>query len=61
MINLFYNLQGAALEEILTDCWDSDPDARLTAKCVVDRLVSLQSFHNVPFKHLRASICVTSV
>ncbi|CAF96520.1 unnamed protein product, partial [Tetraodon nigroviridis] len=42
--------QGAALEEILTDCWDSDPDARLTAKCVADRLVSLHSCQNVPFK-----------
>ncbi|XP_040014748.1 bone morphogenetic protein receptor type-2-like isoform X2 [Xiphias gladius] len=35
--------QGPALQELLTDCWDYDPDARLTAQCVVDRLVSLQS------------------
>ncbi|XP_019952149.1 bone morphogenetic protein receptor type-2 [Paralichthys olivaceus] len=36
--------QGSALQELLTDCWDFDPDARLTAQCVVDRLVSLQSY-----------------
>uniref|UniRef100_A0A3Q3WFQ5 receptor protein serine/threonine kinase n=1 Tax=Mola mola TaxID=94237 RepID=A0A3Q3WFQ5_MOLML len=35
--------QGSALREILTDCWDCDPDARLTAQCVADRLVSLQT------------------
>ncbi|XP_071349678.1 bone morphogenetic protein receptor type-2-like isoform X2 [Trachinotus anak] len=35
--------QGSALQELLTDCWDCDPDARLTAQCVADRLVSLQS------------------
>ncbi|TWW61840.1 Anti-Muellerian hormone type-2 receptor [Takifugu flavidus] len=38
--------QGSALEEILTDSWDSEPDARLSAQCVADRLVSLQSYHN---------------
>ncbi|KAM7402362.1 hypothetical protein PAMP_017608 [Pampus punctatissimus] len=37
--------QGSVLQEILTECWDSDPDARLTASCVGDRLVSLQSCH----------------
>ncbi|XP_029287366.1 anti-Muellerian hormone type-2 receptor-like isoform X2 [Cottoperca gobio] len=35
--------QGSVLQELLTDCWDCDPDARLTAQCVVDRLMSLQS------------------
>ncbi|XP_042364649.1 anti-Muellerian hormone type-2 receptor-like [Plectropomus leopardus] len=35
--------QGSVLQELLTDCWDCDPDARLTARCVLDRLVSLQS------------------
>ncbi|KAM6924806.1 bone morphogenetic protein receptor type-2-like isoform 2-T2 [Xenentodon cancila] len=30
--------QGSALKELLTDCWDRDPDARLTAPCVADRL-----------------------
>uniref|UniRef100_A0A3P8VT48 receptor protein serine/threonine kinase n=1 Tax=Cynoglossus semilaevis TaxID=244447 RepID=A0A3P8VT48_CYNSE len=35
--------QGSALVELLTDCWDFDPDARLTAQCVVDRLDSLGS------------------
>uniref|UniRef100_A0A3Q3M244 receptor protein serine/threonine kinase n=1 Tax=Mastacembelus armatus TaxID=205130 RepID=A0A3Q3M244_9TELE len=34
--------QGTALRELLSECWDCDPDARLTAQCVVDRLVSLQ-------------------
>ncbi|XP_029951087.1 anti-Muellerian hormone type-2 receptor-like [Salarias fasciatus] len=35
--------QGPALAELLTDCWDAEPDARLSAQCVVDRLMSLQS------------------
>lgn len=38
-----YNFQGSELQELLSDCWDFDPDARLTAQCVVDRLVSLRS------------------
>ncbi|KAM4738330.1 bone morphogenetic protein receptor type-2-like [Anableps anableps] len=33
--------QGPGLRELLTDCWDRDTDARLTAPCVVDRLISL--------------------
>ncbi|XP_057702514.1 anti-Muellerian hormone type-2 receptor-like isoform X1 [Corythoichthys intestinalis] len=35
--------QGPALEDLLRECWDMDPDARLTAQCVVDRLVALHS------------------
>ncbi|XP_077384725.1 anti-Muellerian hormone type-2 receptor-like isoform X2 [Festucalex cinctus] len=35
--------QGSALQDLLTECWDVDPDARLPAQCVVNRLVSLQS------------------
>ncbi|XP_037540395.1 anti-Muellerian hormone type-2 receptor-like [Nematolebias whitei] len=35
--------QGFALKELLTDCWDGDVEARLTAPCVLDRLVSLAS------------------
>ncbi|CAG6021534.1 unnamed protein product [Menidia menidia] len=35
--------QGPVLKELLTDCWDLDMDARLTAPCVVDRLMSLKS------------------
>ncbi|NP_001098366.1 Mullerian inhibiting substance type II receptor precursor [Oryzias latipes] len=35
--------QGSAMKELLTECWDRDTDARLTAHCVVDRLVSLQA------------------
>ncbi|XP_040891042.1 anti-Muellerian hormone type-2 receptor-like [Toxotes jaculatrix] len=38
--------QGSALQELLTDCWDCDPDARLTSPCVVDRLASLQSCYS---------------
>ncbi|XP_044025574.1 bone morphogenetic protein receptor type-2-like isoform X2 [Siniperca chuatsi] len=38
--------QGSALQELLTNCWDCDEDARLTAQCVVDRLVSLQSCYS---------------
>ncbi|XP_035994523.1 bone morphogenetic protein receptor type-2 isoform X2 [Fundulus heteroclitus] len=32
---------GPALKELLTDCWDQDTDARLTAPCVLGRLMSL--------------------
>nr|XP_043880991.1 bone morphogenetic protein receptor type-2-like [Solea senegalensis] len=35
--------QGSALQELLSDCWEFDPDARVTAQCVADRLDSLQS------------------
>uniref|UniRef100_UPI0037E73A5B bone morphogenetic protein receptor type-2-like n=1 Tax=Semicossyphus pulcher TaxID=241346 RepID=UPI0037E73A5B len=38
--------QGSVLQELLADCWDCDPDARLTAQCAAERLdglVSLQS------------------
>ncbi|XP_074499039.1 bone morphogenetic protein receptor type-2-like isoform X5 [Sebastes fasciatus] len=38
--------QGSVLQELLTDCWDCDADARLTAQCVVDRLVSHQSCYS---------------
>nr|XP_015823529.2 bone morphogenetic protein receptor type-2 isoform X1 [Nothobranchius furzeri] len=38
--------QGSELTGILTDCWDKDMDARLTAHCVVERLISLQSSYN---------------
>lgn len=62
LLNSFITVsQGSALEEILTDSWDSEPDARLSAPCIADRLVSLQSDHNVPVKHLQASICVATV
>ncbi|XP_054639916.1 anti-Muellerian hormone type-2 receptor-like isoform X2 [Dunckerocampus dactyliophorus] len=39
--------QGSALQGLLRECWDCDPDARLTAQCVVDRLVSLHSHYFV--------------
>ncbi|XP_061793689.1 activin receptor type-2A-like isoform X2 [Nerophis lumbriciformis] len=35
--------QGSVLQDLLRECWDCDPDARLTAQCVADRLVSLDS------------------
>lgn len=42
----FHNFQGSKLQELLTDCWDCDPDARLSAQCVVERLISLQSCYS---------------
>ncbi|XP_026868297.2 anti-Muellerian hormone type-2 receptor isoform X2 [Electrophorus electricus] len=33
--------QGFSVQELLEDCWDHDPDARLTAQCTADRLASL--------------------
>uniref|UniRef100_A0A3B3WRM7 receptor protein serine/threonine kinase n=1 Tax=Poecilia mexicana TaxID=48701 RepID=A0A3B3WRM7_9TELE len=33
--------QGSGLKELLSDCWDRDTDARLSAPCIVDRLMSL--------------------
>ncbi|KAM6947901.1 bone morphogenetic protein receptor type-2-like [Lycodopsis pacificus] len=38
--------QGSVLQELLTDCWDCDADARLTAPSVVNRLGSLQSCYS---------------
>ncbi|XP_075997460.1 bone morphogenetic protein receptor type-2-like [Genypterus blacodes] len=35
--------QGSSLQELVTGCWDRDPDARLTSHCVVDRFESLLS------------------
>ncbi|XP_074524936.1 bone morphogenetic protein receptor type-2-like [Halichoeres trimaculatus] len=35
--------QGPVLQELLADCWDCDPDARLTAQCVAERLERLAS------------------
>uniref|UniRef100_A0A3P8PAW9 receptor protein serine/threonine kinase n=1 Tax=Astatotilapia calliptera TaxID=8154 RepID=A0A3P8PAW9_ASTCA len=39
--------QGAALRELLEDCWDSDSEARLTAHSVVERITSLQSSYSL--------------
>ncbi|XP_061534234.1 bone morphogenetic protein receptor type-2-like isoform X2 [Phycodurus eques] len=33
--------QGPELQDLLRECWDWDPEARLTAECVVNRLNSL--------------------
>ncbi|XP_072223220.1 bone morphogenetic protein receptor type-2-like [Leuresthes tenuis] len=38
--------QGSVLKELLTDCWDRDMGARLTAACVDNRLVSLLSSYS---------------
>nr|XP_019580016.1 PREDICTED: anti-Muellerian hormone type-2 receptor isoform X2 [Rhinolophus sinicus] len=41
----------AGLRELLEDCWDADPEARLTAECVQQRLASLarpQEAHSFP-------------
>ncbi|TKS70627.1 Bone morphogenetic protein receptor type-2 [Collichthys lucidus] len=38
--------QGTKLQELLSDCWDCDPEARLSAQCVVERLISLQSCYS---------------
>lgn len=42
-----YCSQGAALRELLEDCWDSDSEARLTAHSVVERITSLQSSYSL--------------
>uniref|UniRef100_A0A3B3ZHC5 receptor protein serine/threonine kinase n=1 Tax=Periophthalmus magnuspinnatus TaxID=409849 RepID=A0A3B3ZHC5_9GOBI len=34
--------QGAALKELLSNCWDSDGDARISASLVVNRLASFE-------------------
>ncbi|XP_041634753.1 bone morphogenetic protein receptor type-2-like isoform X2 [Cheilinus undulatus] len=38
--------QGSALQELFEDCWDCDPDARLTAQCVAERIDRLASFQS---------------
>ncbi|KAM7006190.1 bone morphogenetic protein receptor type-2-like [Tautogolabrus adspersus] len=38
--------QGSVLQELLADCWDCDPDARLTAQCVAERLDKLASLQS---------------
>ncbi|XP_063070934.1 anti-Muellerian hormone type-2 receptor-like [Engraulis encrasicolus] len=34
-------IKSFSLQEILEDCWDHDPEARLTARCTADRIASL--------------------
>lgn len=36
-----YSQDPGVLREILEDCWDADPEARLTAECVQQRLAAL--------------------
>ncbi|XP_039605545.1 anti-Muellerian hormone type-2 receptor-like [Polypterus senegalus] len=43
----------SSLKEVLEDCWDHDPEARLTAQCVEDRLTALTANHPKP-----SGICV---
>ncbi|XP_053410372.1 anti-Muellerian hormone type-2 receptor isoform X1 [Nycticebus coucang] len=37
------------LRDLLEDCWDADPEARLTAECVQQRLAALACPREVPF------------
>ncbi|XP_019515304.1 PREDICTED: anti-Muellerian hormone type-2 receptor isoform X3 [Hipposideros armiger] len=46
-----FTTDPAGLRELLEDCWDADPEARLTAECVQQRLASLahpQEAHSFP-------------
>ncbi|XP_041946814.1 anti-Muellerian hormone type-2 receptor-like isoform X2 [Alosa sapidissima] len=36
-----------SLQEILEDCWDHDPDARLTAHCAANRIASLPTEYSL--------------
>ncbi|XP_045152260.1 anti-Muellerian hormone type-2 receptor isoform X1 [Echinops telfairi] len=37
----FFTAEPGELRELLEDCWDADPEARLTAECVQQRLAAL--------------------
>ncbi|XP_076124746.1 anti-Muellerian hormone type-2 receptor-like [Alosa pseudoharengus] len=39
--------QNFSLQEILEDCWDHDPDARLTAHCAANRIASLPTEYSL--------------
>ncbi|KAM6979726.1 bone morphogenetic protein receptor type-2-like [Aplochiton taeniatus] len=39
--------QGFSLQEIIIDCWDHEPDARLSAQRAADRLLSLQPYSSI--------------
>ncbi|XP_015998214.2 LOW QUALITY PROTEIN: anti-Muellerian hormone type-2 receptor [Rousettus aegyptiacus] len=52
----------AGLRELLEDCWDADPEARLTAECVQQRLATLahpQESHSFPegYSHSCPPLC----
>ncbi|XP_051046011.1 anti-Muellerian hormone type-2 receptor [Phodopus roborovskii] len=50
---------AGALRELLEDCWDADPEARLTAECVQQRLAALaypQVASSFPESHPKACI-----
>uniref|UniRef100_G3TK14 Anti-Muellerian hormone type-2 receptor n=1 Tax=Loxodonta africana TaxID=9785 RepID=G3TK14_LOXAF len=36
-----FAMEPGGLQELLEDCWDADPEARLTAECVQQRLAAL--------------------
>ncbi|XP_053423303.1 anti-Muellerian hormone type-2 receptor-like isoform X2 [Nycticebus coucang] len=40
---------SGGLRDLLEDCWDADPEARLTAECVQQRLAALACPREVPF------------
>ncbi|XP_027714219.1 anti-Muellerian hormone type-2 receptor [Vombatus ursinus] len=41
-------MEPGGLPELLEDCWDSDPEARLTAECVQHRLARLRHTPDAP-------------
>ncbi|XP_074081895.1 anti-Muellerian hormone type-2 receptor isoform X1 [Macrotis lagotis] len=41
-------MEPGGLPELLEDCWDSDPEARLTAECVQHRLTRLMEIPEAP-------------
>ncbi|XP_037700912.1 LOW QUALITY PROTEIN: anti-Muellerian hormone type-2 receptor [Choloepus didactylus] len=46
-----FTTEAGGLRELLEDCWDADPEARLTAECVQQRLATLahpQEVHPAP-------------
>lgn len=47
------------LKETITECWDQEPEARLTALCIKERLADLPSLWR-KFKSETASCCVVS-
>ncbi|KAK2489367.1 hypothetical protein MC885_013354 [Smutsia gigantea] len=56
-----FTTDPGGLRELLEDCWDADPEARLTAECVQQRLAALahpQEAH--PFPEVCAHSCPPS-
>ncbi|KAI5237747.1 Anti-Muellerian Hormone Type-2 Receptor [Manis pentadactyla] len=54
-----FTTDPGGLRELLEDCWDPDPEARLTAECVQQRLATLahpQKAHPFPERSLRQDL-----